>query len=282
MEVEESLILQVPAESIIVGHTTRLTSSSSGDGAELCDIKKEKELLNSPETNPDKLNPWASLVTPEQTHSKTSPGQSPLIPARTVRPTLQQPPQLKVVGIQHLGRTRGRDRSQEEPVRSLAVSATLVQTKEGPRLVMEGLRGLQLDGQQVEEIRRIVVDQLYTVQVVARLEARIPPTRVSLTLRGQFTREPPTPSPPPQNQLCLNSSQQQPRLFARLPQNVIQHGQFVQHQERGSARVLLLPRNIFRAYQARLSGETTIKVCSASQCHNIQYIKSSMIISSLY
>ena len=115
MEVEESLILQVPAESIIVGHTTRLTSSS-GDGAELCDIKKEKELLNSPETNPDKLNPWASLVTPEQTHSKTSPGQSPLIPARIVRPTLQQPPQLKVVGIQHLGRTRGRDRSQEEPM----------------------------------------------------------------------------------------------------------------------------------------------------------------------
>ena len=70
------------------------------------------------------------------------------------------------------------------PVRCLEVSAHLVQTKGGPRLVLEGLRGWRLEPKELEEIREIVVAQLYTVQVVARLEGRIPPSRVSLTLRG--------------------------------------------------------------------------------------------------
>ena len=271
MEVENSLILEVPAEAILVTDTS--TNRPTAE-ALLCDIKKEKEPLTSPLTNPDNLKAWTRLVTPDQ--SKISPGftltVSPLIQSQLVGPTLQPKPQLSVVGIQHLGTgttsvTTARDRSQEEPVRCLEVSAHLVQTKEGPRLVLEGLRGLQLDQKQLEEIREVVVAQLYTVQVVARLEGRIPPSRVSLTIRGQFRREPPQHQNQQQHQQCLSSSQQQPRLFARLPQNVIQQGQFIHHEERG--RVLLLPSNILRAYEARLSGETTIKVCSVSSVSSV-------------
>ena len=237
METERAIlsILDVPSEP-----TNNLTS---GEGA------IAEEALNSPQTKADNLR--VRLVTPEQSISKISPGysatESPVIQ------TLQPQPLLNVVGIQHLehlghlehqGSSMVRDRSQEQPVRSLELSAQVVQTKEGPRLVLEGLRGLQLDQKQLEEIREVAVRQLYTGQVLARLQGRIPPSRVSLTVRGQFS--PATP---------MIQNQQEPRLFARLPQSVIQHGQFIHHEGRG--RVLLLPSNILRAYEARASEKVT-------------------------
>ena len=241
--------VEVTAGTIIVGSTNRLTS---GEGVLMCGNKKEP--LNSPQHN--NMNCWARLVTPEQSNTKTSPGcsgaESPVIQ------TLQQPPLLNVVGIQLLGNNTVRGRSQEVPVTSLELSAQLVQTKEGPKMVLEGLRDVQLDQKQLEEIRELVVEQLYTSQVLARLQERIPPSKVSLTIRGQFSRVPP---------------RQQPRLIARLPQSVIQHGQFVHHEERG--RVLLLPRNILRAYETRIS-EENIKVCSCwiNQIMSIKYFVS--------
>ena len=238
METERAIlsILEVPSET-----TNRLTS---GEGA---------IALNSPQTKADNLR--VRLVTPEHSISKISPGysaaESPVIQ------TLQPQPLLNVVGIKHLGSSKVRDRSQEEPVRSLELSAQVVQTKEGPRMVLEGLRGLQLDQKQLEEIREMAVRQLYTGQVLARLQGRIPPSRVSLTVRGQFS--PATPQ---------IQNQQEPRLFARLPQSVIQHGQFI-HQE-GRGRVLLLPSNILRAYEARAS-ETVIEDVKMSNVHDGQY-----------
>ena len=207
----------------------------------MCGDKKEP--LYSPQHN--NMTCWVRLFTPEQSNTKTSSeysgAESPVIQ------TDQQPPLLNVVGIQLLGNNTVRDRSQEVPVTSLELSAQLVQTKEGPKMVLEGLRDVQLDKKQLEEIRELVVEQLYTAQVLARLQERIPSSRISLTIRGQFSRAPPRQQP------------QQPRLIARLPQSVIQHGQFVHHEERG--RVLLLPRNILRAYETRIS-EENIKVCS--------------------
>ena len=108
------------------------------------------------------------------------------------------------------------------PLSSITVTGQLVQTGQGPRIILQGLGGVVLGQQQLAQIHQQVKTQLETQQFLARQEGKVPPTKVSITPSGTFT--------------------------ANLPQSVIKQGQFIIKDGR---KVLVLPQNAWAAHQVR-------------------------------
>ena len=85
-------------------------------------------------------------------------------------------------------------------VTSVTVSAQLVQTQQGPRIILQGLQGIQLEQTQLTQIQQQVKTQLLKQQALARQQGKVPPTKVSIQLTGNFNRAPDQSQHQPQQQ----------------------------------------------------------------------------------
>merc|ERR1719341_3038352 len=174
------------------------------------------------------------------------------------------------------------------PPPSLTVTAQLAQTPQGPRIILQGLQGVQLEQQQLVAIQQQVKQQLLKQQSIARQQGKVPPTKVTLQLSGPMIRkeeslvvnhtqvqQPPVPPPAAPQQAApapqMVSQQQQgllgsqqpggglatpskPRQAAptlsTLPESVIKQGHFV---IKDGKKVLVLPQAALAAHQATLA-----------------------------
>ena len=69
---------------------------------------------------------------------------------------------------------------------TVTVTAQLIQTQNGPRIILQGLQGIQLEQAQLAQIQQKVKAQLLEQQALARDEGRVPPTKVSIQLTRHF------------------------------------------------------------------------------------------------
>lgn len=72
------------------------------------------------------------------------------------------------------------------PPPPITVTAQLVQTPQGPRIILQGLQGVQLEQQQLVTIQQQVKQQLLKQQALARQQGKVPPTKVSIQLSGNI------------------------------------------------------------------------------------------------
>jgi len=72
------------------------------------------------------------------------------------------------------------------PPPPITVTAQLMQTPQGPRIILQGLQGVQLEQQQLVTIQQQVKQQLLKQQALARQQGKVPPTKVSLQLAGNI------------------------------------------------------------------------------------------------
>merc|ERR1719312_1201600 len=77
------------------------------------------------------------------------------------------------------------------PPPPITVTAQLMQTPQGPRIILQGLQGVQLEQQQLLNIQQQVKQQLLKQQALARQQGKAPPTKVSLQLSGNITYKKP-------------------------------------------------------------------------------------------
>ena len=78
------------------------------------------------------------------------------------------------------------------PLTSITVTAQLVQSGQGQKIILQGLQGVQLEQQQVTQIQQQVktgVNLLLKQQSLARQEGKVPPNKVSFILTGNFTNK---------------------------------------------------------------------------------------------
>jgi len=106
------------------------------------------------------------------------------------------------------------------PPPPITVTAQLVQTPQGPRIILQGLQGVQLEPQQLVTIQQQVKQQLLKQQALARQQGKVPPTKVSIQLSGN---------------LAMKKVEQQPSeaVTSTTPQETaaIQQNQLVQEQQ---------------------------------------------------
>ena len=69
------------------------------------------------------------------------------------------------------------------------VTAQLIQTNQGPRMILQGLQGTQLQQAQRANIHRRVKQQVLKQQALARQQGKVPPTRVTIQLPEHIGRE---------------------------------------------------------------------------------------------
>ena len=121
---------------------------------------------------------------------------------------------------------------------SITVTAQLVQTGQGPRIILQGLQGVQLEPQQLTQIQQQVKTQLLKQQSLARQEGKVPPTKVSITLTGNFNKAPAeqqqqtTHPPKPGGNQPVNSLD--PPQLQVQSQQVVQQSQQPQQQQQNN------------------------------------------------
>ena len=177
------------------------------------------------------------------------------------------------------------------PPPSLTVTAQLAQTPQGPRIILQGLQGVQLEQQQLVAIQQQVKQQLLKQQSIARQQGKVPPTKVTLQLSGPMIKkdlapavnqtpvqEPPAPPPQPAPAPQMVPQQQQALLgqpglatpskprqaaptLSTLPESVIKQGHFV---IKDGKKVLVLPQAALAAHQASLTPSVTPTANSSS------------------
>ena len=64
----------------------------------------------------------------------------------------------------------------------MTVTAHLVQTSQGPRMVLQGTQGIQLGQAQLVTIRHQVKQQLMKQQALASQQGKVPPTNITIQL----------------------------------------------------------------------------------------------------
>ena len=62
------------------------------------------------------------------------------------------------------------------------VTAHLIQTPQGPRIVLQGIQGADLSKDQLQSIQQQVKDQLLKAQAEAKSQGKIPPTKIAIQL----------------------------------------------------------------------------------------------------
>ena len=73
------------------------------------------------------------------------------------------------------------------PQPRITISAQLVQTPKGPRIILQGLQG-QLQQQQLVSIQQQVKKMLLKQQALARNQGKVPPTKVTMQLPSDFAQ----------------------------------------------------------------------------------------------
>jgi len=97
------------------------------------------------------------------------------------------------------------------PPTPLTVTAQLVQTPQGPRIILQGLQGIQLEQHQLMTIQQTVKQQLLKQQALARQQGRVPPTKVSVPLPANI-------QPIRTTESVQQPQQQQQSQIPQLPQ----------------------------------------------------------------
>ncbi|XP_040567508.1 nucleosome-remodeling factor subunit NURF301 [Lepeophtheirus salmonis] len=62
------------------------------------------------------------------------------------------------------------------------VTAQLIQTPQGPRIILQGIQGANLSREQLQSIQQQVKTQLLKAQAEAKLQNRVPPTKIAVVL----------------------------------------------------------------------------------------------------
>lgn len=65
---------------------------------------------------------------------------------------------------------------------SAQVTAQLIQTPQGPRIVLQGIQGANLNKDQLQSIQQQVKEQLLKAQAEAKLQGKVPPTKIAIQL----------------------------------------------------------------------------------------------------
>ncbi len=71
-----------------------------------------------------------------------------------------------------------------EAPKPLQVTAQLIQTPQGPRIVLQGIQGSDLSKEQLMTIQQQVKDQLLKAQAEAKKQGKVPPTKIAIQLPG--------------------------------------------------------------------------------------------------
>merc|ERR1719273_2723398 len=82
-----------------------------------------------------------------------------------------------------------------EPVPA-QVTAQLIQTPQGPRIVLQGIQGANLSKDQLLSIQQQVKEQLLKAQAEAKQQGKIPPTKIAIQLPPMTPAGPALTSPP--------------------------------------------------------------------------------------
>jgi len=114
----------------------------------------------------------------------------------------------------------------------LTVTAQLVQIPEGPRIMMEGLQGIQLEQHQLETVKQELLKQ----QALARQQGRVPPTKISVPIppKVQPIRMTEAVSVQPQQQQQsgeVEQLSQVPQQLSTSPNNKAETGQKIEMKE---------------------------------------------------
>jgi len=145
------------------------------------------------------------------------------------------------------------------------VTAQLVQTAQGPRIILQGLQGVQLEQAQLVAIQQQVKQQLLKQQGLARQQGKVPPTKVTIQLTGHLKRTEeaastpstpltsqaaPLPSPSLLGQQASPTKARAASTLTTLPESVIKQGHYVMKEGK---KVLVLPQAALQAHQATLA-----------------------------
>ena len=76
------------------------------------------------------------------------------------------------------------------------MTAQLIQTPQGPRIVLQGIQGANLSKDQLQSIQQQVKDQLLKAQAEAKSQGKIPPTKIAIQLPPMTPAGPALTSPP--------------------------------------------------------------------------------------
>ena len=99
------------------------------------------------------------------------------------------------------------------------VTAHLIQTPQGPRIVLQGIQGADLSKDQLQSIQQQVKDQLLKAQAEAKSQGKIPPTKIAIQLppmtpAGQALTSPPLAALPQQPQQIIANKTQVPTVVS--------------------------------------------------------------------
>jgi nucleosome-remodeling factor subunit BPTF len=86
--------------------------------------------------------------------------------------------------------------TQVAQVQPTQVTAQLIQTPQGPRIVLQGIQGANLSKDQLQSIQQQVKDQLLKAQAEAKLQGKVPPTKIAIQLPPMTPAGPALTSPP--------------------------------------------------------------------------------------
>ena len=120
-------------------------------------------------------------------------------------------------------------KNQIENFTSLTVTAQLAKTMQGPRIILQGLQGVQLELQQLVAIQEQVKQQLLKLQSIARQQGKVPPTKVTLHLVGPIFRKEELPVV---NQTRIEAPSAPPPLYPAPTPQMVPQQQALQRRER--------------------------------------------------
>lgn len=101
---------------------------------------------------------------------------------------------------------------------STQVTAQLIQTPQGPRIVLQGIQGANLTKDQLQSIQQQVKEQLLKAQAEAKLQGKVPPTKIAIQLPPTMT----SPSAPvPTTPVVTNNVSKAPTQAASPAQNTM-------------------------------------------------------------
>jgi len=122
------------------------------------------------------------------------------------------------------------------PPPPITVTAQLMQTPQGPRIILQGLQGVQLEQQQLVTIQQQVKQQLLKQQALARQQGKVPPTKVSLQLAGNIAMKKVEQQPSEavtsttQDTVSSQQNQEPPQQIVQQPNQTVLQQQAVPQQ----------------------------------------------------
>ena len=110
------------------------------------------------------------------------------------------------------------------PPPSLTVTAQLAKTMQGPRIILQGLQGVELEQQQL-----VAIQEQLKLQSIARQQGKVPPTKFTLHLFGLIFRKEELPVV---NQNQIEAPSAPPPLHPAPAPQMIPQQQALQRRER--------------------------------------------------